>query len=218
MNFILKTLKSEHFRKCNKEAFALYLVIIQEEKTNFSEKELSEKTGISEMSILRHLLYLQTLGWIKFQKSGDFQILLGNPNFLSVLLEKPEQPSISKILNIKPKVTEKDILYLFKNRYFQTYGQMYPVNIKKEMAHIHTLLNYAEKDIQLLLDIINFIFDNHEKIAKYTWIKNKITLQSLTVTNIWTTINEVKAEGFKEEVNIKNRFQESPETKEIGWK
>lgn len=216
LSFVSKILKSEHFQKCNKEAFALYLVILNENKQGFTEKELSEFSGIQEMSILRHLLYLQTLGWIKFQKTNCFQILLGDPNFLSTLVDSPKQTSVSKILNIKPKTTEKDILYLFKNKYFQTHGQMYPLNIKKEMTHIQTLLNYAEKNYQLLIDIINFVFDNHEKISKYTWIKSKITLQSLTVPNIWTTINEVKSEGFKEEVNIKNRFQPNEST-ETGW-
>ena len=217
LNFVLKTLKSEHFKKCNKESFALYLTILNDSRKVFTEKDLSEISGLQEMSILRHLLYLQTLGWIKFQKEKtQFQILLGEPNFLEVLIDSNvDVERKSPILAaIKSSIKPMDLINLYKNRYFQTYGQSYPLNIKKEMAHMSVLMVYAEKNMQLIADIINFVFDNHQKLRDTTWIKNRITLQSLTVANIWATITEAKAEGFK--ASVKDRFQETT-TEDVGW-
>lgn len=192
------------------------MIILQNSQDNIcliNQKELAEKSGLSELSILRHILYLETLHWIKY--NTDKTIVIGETTlYLESLLEIPEESLGLQTVIKQRKLTPYDVVNAYKTKYHRTFGTPYPLNLKKELGHVNVLLSFTERKIEPILEMIDFIFDNHEKIQT-TWLKGRLTLVSLTRANIWAFLDQLKSEGFKTN-NITDRYKEN-NSSEVGW-
>ena len=146
------------------------MIILQNSQDNIcliNQKELAEKSGLSELLILRHILYLETLHWIKY--NADKTIVIGETTlYLESLLEIPEESLGLQAVIKQRKLTPYDVVNAYKTKYHRTFGTPYPLNLKKELGHVNVLLSFTERKIEPILEMIDFIFDNHEKIQT-TW-------------------------------------------------
>lgn len=178
---------------------------------SLTQKELAEQSGLSELSILRHLSYLETLHWIKINQ--DKSICVGDSDLFVLSLEEPTN-ALQNFVKAT-KLNPNDIITFFKVKYQQTYGSPYPLIYKKEIQNVHSILNFTDKKVEPVIDMLTFIFDNHEKIKNTTWLTNRITLSALTRPNIWAFLDQLKSEGFKTN-NITDRYKEN-NSSEVGW-
>lgn len=127
--------------------------------------------------------------------------------------------TVSKLLG-KVRARKKsaaDVLNRFRQRFEDEYDEPYIVSRQKALAQCRRTLNWAGGDFEHVVTVIEFLFDNWDRIRRYMKLnEGRPGLGLITTATMWTRIRDLSVTGFKQDFTIKDRARDT-EGPLVGW-